>query len=166
MDNEGAKRMPAHTVPKAHGKKTVTCILLDADGSIYTTGRDGYHRHFDITREDAINAVAGAAASVADMRDAADAADADASAVVVSATCLGKHRAPAKLDWIVRVVKQGPALVLLGFEKDDFVCVDTSTGVELCRISCGGGHRSWGFAAGRNGTLIDFVIFLDFFARA
>jgi hypothetical protein len=44
--------------------------------------------------------------------------------------------------------------VAAGFEKDCFVAVDVTTGDELCRVSCGGGHRSWSLLCG-SGNSVD-----------
>ena len=40
------------------------------------------------------------------------------------------------------------SMAMAGFEKDHFVCLDLSCGAELLRVSCGGGHRSYGFVKG------------------
>lgn len=140
-----ASQQPVHSISKAHGKKTVTHILLNEDGSVYTAGRDGYYRHFAVEHE-AVSGGSGGGGS--------------AGGQALVSTCLGKHRVNAKLDWIVRLEKHNGCLVALGFEKDHFVCIDTTTGVELCRISCGGGHRSWGFASGSNMAYNHVFVFI------
>ena len=144
-----AVQQPVHGLPKAHGKKTVTDILLDEDGSIFTAGRDGYYRHYTVEEGSGAGDAGGAGGSAA-APGGGEGVGGEAGRSVLTLTCLGKHRVTAKLDWIVRLEKHNGSLVALGFEKDHFTCIDISTGTKLCRISCGGGHRSWGFASGSN----------------
>ena len=122
-----AYAVAALRIPRLHGKRSITNIVCDpASAALYTAGRDGYFKEH--------STVATAAA---------------AAAVAGALPLLAKTKISSKMEWVTRLIHRSHGkFVVLGFEKDCFVAVDVETGQELCRVGCGGGHRSWGFTHG------------------
>eukprot|EP00035_Acanthoeca_spectabilis_P027196 m.465683 g.465683 ORF g.465683 m.465683 type:complete len:1120 (+) comp24473_c0_seq1:199-3558(+) len=131
--------MPLATFPKIHGnKKSITYLSLLPENVLRTAGRDGYFREFILGW--------------------------DAEHKVPTLHPISKTKASPKMDWIVELVGEGDSSqpIALGFEKDSFVAIDTSSGEELCHTICGGGHRSWDFMhEGDSVTLRTFVYLRD-----
>lgn len=149
---------------RVHGnKKTVTCIHTVEDTvphRVYTAGRDGYYREHTCT----LSSPHGAAASVLvcdpAVRSSGDMQECDTmecdtgedechgSRGPTAVNTVAKHRVSSKMDWITRIAHapQGQgAPVVAGFESGCFVAVHAAGGHELCRVNCGGGHRSWDY---------------------
>eukprot|EP00039_Didymoeca_costata_P016401 m.293873 g.293873 ORF g.293873 m.293873 type:complete len:1075 (+) comp16389_c0_seq36:109-3333(+) len=104
-------------------KRSLTCIKVLSEGMICVSDRNGYIKTFTYSQP----------LSERDLKEDA---------------CL---KVTNKMDWIVDIITQdGEVTHVVGFEKNDFVCVNLHGNTNICRVSCGGGHRSWGFKYDNN----------------